>query len=570
MTSISRAAAITIALVLTVSSGLAQGTGESRVQYSTFFGGEGFDLVNALAVAPDGTLIVVNGSEISRVSADGSRVVSHITLPGASPTVVAVAPEGSIFVAGSASAGILRTVRPIQAQPLSTQPGFVAQVNSSLSQVLFCSYLSGSSSTGISDTYVNGIAVDPDGHVVLVGSTQSDNNDFPLANATQPTYGGGYTDGFLTVIDTSAPRVVFSTYFGGADVEELTSVDVDPDTGAIYVAGSSEPEDSAVLATTRGDCVGTLTLIAQYIKGSAPDEMELKRIKEFCTKGRYKKPITKIVRLMLQIPIQRKKVIMADSDSGNDDLTGGKLGGEDVRVWTFDEDLNEERSRIFGGDGDDYAVALAADDHGVVYMLGESSAGGLPLLSPIQPGYVGDDDAFVIALDATSLAPVLSSYLGGSDLEDARAIAVDQNGDVYLGGSTYSSNFPTTSNALQRTFSGPSDGWITKVKSVGDLVPDFALALDPSTITVQKGESGSFDVTISRTGGFDGRVTVMAPDTKAIKVKLKPAQSPTTGASVTITFKVKKKAPAGTYDLVFTGSDEDGRERTATLSLTIS
>lgn len=567
MTSITRAVAIAVALVLTVSSGLAQGTGEPRVPYSTFFGGGSYDLVNALAVAPDGTMIVVNGSEVSWLSADGSRVLSHITVLGASPTSVALAPDGSIFIAGSASSGILRTVRPIQAQPLSTQPGFVAQINASLTQVLFCSYLSGSSSTGISDTYVNGIAVDAEGHVLVVGSTQADNDDWPLANATQSTYGGGYTDGFLTVIDTDAASLVFSTYFGGADIEELTSVDVDSDTGAIYVAGSSEPEDPSV---ARGDCVGYLTLVAQYIKGSAPNEMELRAIREGCAKGRYKKPIVKITRLMLQIPVKTKVVVADSEESADDDLTGEKLGGVDVRLWTYDEDLNQERTRLVGGAGDEYPVALAADDHGIVYLLGESSGDGLPLLAPIQPGYGGDDDAFVMALDVTSLQPALSSYLGGSGYEDARAIAVDKNGDVYLGGSTNSPDFPTTANALRRTLSGPTDGWITKLRSVGDLVPDFALALDPRTLTVTKGESGSFDVTISRSGGFEGRVTVLAPDTKAIKVKLKPAQSPTTGDSVTITFKVKRKAPAGTYDLTFTGRDEDGRERTATLALTIS
>jgi hypothetical protein len=261
---------------------------------------------------------------------------------------------------------------------------------------------------------------------------------------------------------------------------------------------------------------------------------------------------------------------VADSEDSADDLTGEKLGGVDVRLWTYDEDLNQERTRLVGGDGDDYPVALAADDRGLVYLLGESSGDGLPLQSPIQPAYRGGDEAFVVALDAASLQPALASYLGGSGDEDARAIAVDPSGGVVMAGSTDSADFPTTATAMQRVFSGPTDGWITRMTGAGDLAPDFSLALDPPTIAVTKGESGSFDVTIGRTGGFEGRVTVTAPDTKAIKVKLKPARTTTAGDAVTITFKVKRKATAGTYELVFTGSDENGRVRPATLVLTIS
>ena len=36
-----------------------------------------------------------------------------------------------------------------------------------------------------------------------------------------------------------------------------------------------------------------------------------------------------------------------------------------------------------------------------------------------------------------------------------------------------------------------------------------------------------------------------------------------------LAFKVKKKAPSGTHELVFTGRDAEGRERTATVTMVI-
>jgi hypothetical protein len=63
-------------------------------------------------------------------------------------------------------------------------------------------------------------------------------------------------------------------------------------------------------------------------------------------------------------------------------------------------------------------------------------------------------------------------------------------------------------------------------------------------------------------------VTVTAPDTKPIKVKLTPQSQTTTGAAVTFDFKVKKKAAPGVYEIVFTAND-GSRTRTATLTMTI-
>lgn len=99
--------------------------------------------------------------------------------------------------------------------------------------------------------------------------------------------------------------------------------------------------------------------------------------------------------------------------------------------------------------------------------------------------------------------------------------------------------------------------------------PDFALAIDPAALTVNRKQKGSIPVTVERIAGFTGDVTVTAPDTKPIKVKLTPGSQTTTGAALTFDFKVKKKAAPGVYEIVFTGRDAEGRVRTATLTMTV-
>jgi hypothetical protein len=99
--------------------------------------------------------------------------------------------------------------------------------------------------------------------------------------------------------------------------------------------------------------------------------------------------------------------------------------------------------------------------------------------------------------------------------------------------------------------------------------PDFGITFNQNPITVSRNQKGQFAITINRTGGFSGNVTVSAPDTKAIKVKITQPSQSTTGTSLAFDFKVKKKAPVGSQQLVFSGRDDSGRVRTGTLTLVI-
>jgi hypothetical protein len=55
-----------------------------------------------------------------------------------------------------------------------------------------------------------------------------------------------------------------------------------------------------------------------------------------------------------------------------------------------------------------------------------------------------------------------STYLGGSDSEGNTHITVDQEKNVWITGSTWSANFPTTTNAYNRTYGGSSDIFVSK------------------------------------------------------------------------------------------------------------
>jgi Beta-propeller repeat len=81
-------------------------------------------------------------------------------------------------------------------------------------------------------------AIDMDGRldVYITGQTQSSN--FPVRNALQGT-AGGLRDGFLTKVRADGSAYVYSTYFGGANVDEGAGIDVDTN-GVVYLAGWSD------------------------------------------------------------------------------------------------------------------------------------------------------------------------------------------------------------------------------------------------------------------------------------------------------------------------------------------
>ena len=62
---------------------------------------------------------------------------------------------------------------------------------------------------------------------------------------------------------------------------------------------------------------------------------------------------------------------------------------------------------------------------------------------------------------------VYSTYLGGSGSDGGGGIAVDSAGNAYVTGSTYSTDFPTTTDAVQPANGGYSDAFLTKLDPTG-------------------------------------------------------------------------------------------------------
>jgi beta-propeller repeat-containing protein len=145
-------------------------------------------------------------------------------------------------------------------------------------------------------------------------------------------------------------------------------------------------------------------------------------------------------------------------------------GSQDVFVTK----LNETGSALIystylGGLGFDSAQGIDVDVDGNAYVTGNTTSIDFPttagVFQPIFGG--GGQDAFVTKLNSTGSALVYSTFLGGLDVEGGLGISVGRLGNVYVTGSTESTNFPITAGAVQTTFGGIQDAFVTKLNETG-------------------------------------------------------------------------------------------------------
>ena len=215
--------------------------------------------------------------------------------------------------------------------------------------------------------------------------------------------------------------------------------------------------------------------------------------------------------------------------------------------------------------------AQATDAQGAVYIAGDVFADRLTTVNPFQSEYGGNDDAVVAVLAPGSLETALVSFLGGDGFETPTAITTDADGNIFVAGvTTLSTAFPTTPGAFQSMPKGRNDAFLVKISAVGPFAeaPDFALVFDPATVQVERGAKVSIPLAIDRFGGFEGRVKITPPaQVPGFKSPKKKPSVP--GTSTVLKFKVKADAPLGPTSFTFTGTDSDGRVRSATVTLDV-
>lgn len=172
------------------------------------------------------------------------------------------------------------------------------------------------------------------------------------------------------------------------------------------------------------------------------------------------------------------------TSSGSDGFVAKLSSGGGVQIY----------STYLGGSGSESARGIVLDASGNSYLTGSTTSDNFPTVNALQPVKGTSSDVFVTKLSSTGSALMYSTFLGGDGNEVGSAIAVDENGNAYVAGTTSSTNFPTA-NAFQATnaVAFSNDAFVTKLNPAGS-------SLVYSTYLGGNGDDQSLSIAIDPTG----------------------------------------------------------------------
>ncbi len=273
---------------------------------STFLGGDGQEETQAMALAPNGDVVLGIRSTstdfpatpgafdtvkdpqdkmIARISADGTELLFATWFPIGRILGLAVDAQSNVYMAGET----LPTTGPVpvtpgafQTEPAGLSDGVVAKFDPLGSQVLWCTYLTGNKADTPWD-----IAVDRTGAVLVVGQTISD--DFPTTPGAFATTKFPSGNGFATKLLPNGSGLAWSTYIGGAGGGGgyLSKAAVDPSGNLIASGSQNQPGwpttpdalfpsyigafPSGDVVLTKFDALGRALVYSTFLGGTGTD-----------------------------------------------------------------------------------------------------------------------------------------------------------------------------------------------------------------------------------------------------------------------------------------------------------
>jgi uncharacterized protein (TIGR03437 family) len=440
---------------------------------------------------------IVGDAFVAKFTAAGA--LAYVTYIGGSQddagSAIAVDSSGNAYVTGQTDSANFPTVAGSLQTTYQGAGGngfygpagdaFVLKLDAAGSALVYSTYLGGSL-----DDRGTAIAVDSSVNAYVGGTTLSTN--FPVKSAYQATYKGGggspsyccgnpaplmsFGDGFLAKLNPTGTALVFSTYFGGSLDDTVTSLAIDS-SGNIYIGGSTLSSDLPMLNAYQSHYAGNATATVQpflFMGDGYVAEFNSTGSLVFST---YLGGSSDDAVMALAIDSAGAVYVTGFTSSTNFPVTanapqskyggGGKMEGILIGDAFAAKISPATKSLVYstylGGSKDDAGMAIAVDSAGNAFIGGFANSTDFPITSStaLQAVFGGASnagqptgDGFLTQISPDGSKILYSSYYGGQSDDAVGALALDAQGNLYLAGSTMSSNLPVTSNAAQHAFGG--------------------------------------------------------------------------------------------------------------------
>ena len=456
--------------------------------YSGFLGGSGSDGGEDIAVDWAGNAYVTgdtnsaadsfpvkvgpdrrpegNDAFVAKIDAGGALVYAGY-IGGSGYDVgrgIAVDLAGNAYVTGWTSSD--ESSFPVKIGPRRTHSGkadaFVAKVDASGRDLDYAGYIGGSEvDLGFA------VAVDWAGHAYVAGRADSDESTFPVRWGPDLTQNGN-ADAFVARVAVGGYRLDYAGYIGGTGQDEGFAVAVDW-VGRAYVTGWTNSTEATFPARIGPDLThnggfdafvarvhpsGDRLSYAGYLGGAGDDVGQA-------------------------IAVDLPGHAHVAGNTASTESTFPVRGGPDLTFNGFEDAFVAKVTLTgaalvvagyIGGSSSDGATGIDVDLAGNVYVTGAtaSSEATFPVSGGPSLHYQGAHDAFVTQVRPSGLSGATfgySGYIGGTDTDAGRGIAVDLFGDAYVAGYTFSSEatFPVK-HGPRLDHAGGSDAFVAKIR----------------------------------------------------------------------------------------------------------
>jgi len=412
---------------------------DPSLAFSTFLGGSGMDRADGIAIDAAGNAYLTGGTASTNFP----------VTPGAFQTALA-----SFNV-----------------------DAFVTKMNSTGTALIYSTYFGGSNRE-----FGNDIAIDAAGNAYVIGlSDSSDMPTTPGAFRSKPV-GSDEFDAFVMKLNPSGSALVYSTFLGPI-IGGAIAVD---STGNAYLAGQANADypttpgafqtvfgGSSDAFVTKMNPTGTGLVYSTFLGGSGFD----------FANG-------------IAIDSSGNAYVAGSAGAGFPTTPGAFQTSFSGFSDVFVTKLNSSGSALvystyLGGSGNDQGNAIAINTAGNAYVTGSTASSNFPTTpGAFQTAKAAGLDAFVTELGTAGNSLVYSTFLGGNGDDFGNDVKVDSAGNAFAVGLTGSTDFPTTADAIQSSYGGNNDAFVTRLNATGtDLVfstylggssadDAFALALD--------------------------------------------------------------------------------------------
>ena len=461
--------------------------------YSTFLGGSGDNQATGIAVDGTGSVYVSGYTDstdfplatlgslpagathvfVAKLDSTGSNLVYADYVGGNGQDygyAIVLDSANEMYVTGSTNSSDFPTVNPYQGTYPGSFNAFLTKISADGSSLLYSTYLGGNGSDIPSSA-----AIDGSGDVFVAGNTTSSN--FPMANAYQasvsPNQGGlSGNNGFLTKFSPDGSYLVYSTYLSGnsnvplncgapcwpAPYSAISGIAVDTN-GNAYAAGITNtynfPTTPAAYLTTDSTQQNAMVGFVSKFSGSGALDYSTYFYESSGT----------VIDAIAVDSSGSAYVTGAASSDGTFPITSTSICDPSVDgsgcgyafVTKFDPAASTLLYSTFLGPNN-YATpqAIALDANNDAYVAAATSSNSFGIVNGIEP-YPNGSDILLVEIDPLASTELFATYLGGSTDNSPAGIALDSNGNLYLAGSTDSTDFPVTQRAFQTMLGGSTD-----------------------------------------------------------------------------------------------------------------